>query len=62
MSNSNLIKVYGEGRVKYGRRQNYINNYGESFIGTHKEAEVYFRQLHPTMSIMVRRHLIVPFL
>jgi len=53
MTNSNLIKVYGQGRVKYGRRQTYSDNHGESFTGTRKEAEVYYSRLYPTKSIKV---------
>lgn len=34
MTNPNLIKVYGQGFAKYGHRQTYIDNHGESFTGT----------------------------
>lgn len=53
MPNSNLIKVYGQGYAKYGRRQKYIDHHGESFTGTHAEAVVYYRRLYPSMSIKV---------
>lgn len=53
MPNSNLIKVYGEGRRKYGCRQKYVDNRGESFTGTHAAAVIHYRRLYPSMSIKV---------
>lgn len=53
MSNSNLIKVYGQGHTKYGHRQRYVDIHGKSFTGTHTEAKIYYSQLYPTMSITV---------
>jgi len=53
MTNPNLIKVYGQGFAKYGHRQTYIDNHGESFTGTRADAIVHYRQLYPTMSIKI---------
>ena len=53
MINPNLIKVYGQGDIKYGHRQTYTDNHGESFTGTRVEAIAHFRQLYPSMSVAV---------
>lgn len=56
MSNPNLLKVYGEGRRKYGCRQKYVDLNGKEFTGTHTEAIQHYRELYPTMSIRVWDH------
>jgi hypothetical protein len=53
MTNSNLIKVYGEGSLKYRRRQRYTDANGNTFSGTRTDALEHFRGLYPSMSIQI---------